>query len=76
MITIVIFIGLMAVLGAGCYSLIRWVLMAHWNEWKQSRKELQADHLREQKKQALRYEALDSVLTQLGQTEERDRKAA
>ena len=50
MLTIMIFVGLLTVLGAGCYSLIRWVLMESWNDWKRSRKELQEDHLREQKK--------------------------
>lgn len=76
MITTIIFIGLMTVLGAGCYALIHWVLLERWNDWKTARQEIQEDRLREQKKLALRYEALDSVLTQIGQPEERDRKVA
>ncbi len=76
MVTTIIFVGLLAVLGAGCYGVVRWVLMAHWNDWQQSRRERREDVVREQRKLALRYEALDSVLAQLGQTDEREREAA
>lgn len=76
MLTIIIFITLLAVLGAGCYCMIRWVLLARWNDWKQARKELQEDQAREQRKLALRYEALDSVMSQLGQADDQGREAA
>ena len=76
MLTVIIFIGLIAVLGAGCYCLFRWVLLGRWHDWQQARQEEKEDQRREQRKQALRYEALDSVLSQIGQSEERGREAA
>jgi len=73
---VIVFLGLAAVLGTACYFLLRRLFWDAWTEWRQGRQEVHEDQRRQQHTQALRREALDSVLAQIGRQDDQGRKTA
>lgn len=73
---IIVFLVLAAVLGTACYLVLRRLFWDAWTQWRCGRQEVQEDQRRQQHTQALRREALDTVLAQIGQSDDQGRKAA
>jgi len=73
---VIVFLVLAAALGTASYFLLRRLFWAAWTEWRQGRQEVQADQRRRLHTQALRHEALDSVLAQIGRQDDRGRETA
>ncbi len=66
MVTIIIFLGITAILGSAAYWGLRRVFVEQWTQWRQDRQAVQKAQAKEQRKQALRLEAMNSVLSQIG----------
>ena len=66
MVTTLIFIGITAALASVTYFGIRWLFFEQWTQWRQGKLEQQKAQAKEQRKQALRLEVMNSVLSQIG----------
>ena len=73
---IIFFLCLAAAVGTAGYLILRRLLRETWAGWRQGRREAQEEERRAQHTQELRREALDSVLAQIGRSDESGRKAA
>ncbi len=73
---VIVFLSLAAVLGTVCYLVIRRLFWDAWTEWRQGRQEVHEDQRRQQHTQALRREALDSVLAQINRQDDPSRRTA
>ncbi len=71
-----VFLVLAAALGTACYLLLRRLFWDAWAGWRRGRQEVQEDQRRQQHTQALRREALDSVLAQIGRSDDGGRETA
>ena len=70
---LIFFLCLAAALGTAGYLILRRLFWDTWTGWRQGRQEVQEDLRRAQHTQELRREALDSVLAQIGQSDDRGR---
>jgi threonine/homoserine/homoserine lactone efflux protein len=64
--TILIFLGITAALASVLYFGVRWLFFEQWTQWRQGKREREKALAKEQRKQALRLEVMNSVLSQIG----------
>ncbi len=73
---LIFFLCLAASFGTVLYLVLRRLCWDTWTQWRQGQQDAQEDLRRAQHTQTLRREALDSVLAQIGQSDDQGRKAA
>lgn len=73
---IIFLLCLAAALGTAGYLILRRLFWGVWAGWRQGRREAEEDLRRAQHTQEQRREALDSVLAQIGRSDDERRKAA
>ncbi len=72
----IVFIGLAAVLGTACYLVLRRLLWEGLTQWRQQKQAAQEAQRRGERAQALRREAMDAVLAQIGRQDDGRRETA